>query len=367
MEASSPEVIVPRALPFYVAFLIPGSAVLGLALGGPWTWATVIWVFAITPLLDAVIGRNRWNPARAERGVPPQRRPVFDLALWLWLPVHIAVVTWGIWTAAHVPMRPSELLGLTLSVGICSGSGAINVAHELMHRAGRLEKGLAELLLLTVLYPHFAIEHLRGHHRHVATPMDPASARLGESVFAFLPRTLIGSGRSAWQIEADRISRAGRGPLGLGDRRFRYALELAALIAGIAVVTGLAGVGFFLAQSAVAFVLLEIINYVEHYGLERRQLANGKYERVTPQHSWNASQRLTNWYLFNLQRHADHHAFAARPYWLLHHIEDSPQLPAGYATMALLALVPPLWHRLMDPKAQAWRERHLGAAEATKA
>ncbi len=356
-----------RALPFYVAFLIPGSAVLGLALGGPWTWATVIWVFAITPVLDAVIGHNRRNPERTEKGVPPQRDPVFDLALWLWIPTHLGVVGWGIWKVAQTAMSPIETVGLVLSVGICSGSGAINVAHELMHRTGRFEKGLAELLLLTVLYPHFSIEHLRGHHRHVATPTDPASARLGEGLFAFLPRTLIGSLRSAWRIEVDRVSRAGRGTLALGDRRVRYATELSILVVAIAAATGLPGLLFFLAQSIVAVVLLEIINYVEHYGLERRQLANGRYERVTPQHSWNASQRLTNWYLFNLQRHADHHAFAARPYWLLHHIDDSPQLPAGYATMALLALVPPLWHRVMDPRAHAWRERLLPTPEAHQA
>lgn len=345
------------ALPFYIAYLVPASALLGLALEGAWSWATVVLVFVITPVLDTVVGLDTSNPHREPEGAPPRRDPVFDLALWLWVPTHLLVVGWALWTVAHRPLAPAEIAGLVLSVGISSGAGAINVAHELMHRRGRPERALAELLMTSTAYPHFCVEHVHGHHRWVATPVDPASARLGESVLDFLPRTLAGSLASAWRIERDRVRARGRGPLGLGDRRLRHPLILGLLLAAIWAVAGAAALAFFLAQSLVAVLLLEVINYVEHYGLERRLLPSGRYERVTPRHSWNASHRLTNRYLFNLQRHADHHDVASRPYWLLRHLPDSPQLPAGYATMCLLALVPPLWRRVMDSRVAAWRDR----------
>lgn len=345
------------ALPFFIAYLVPGSALLGLALGGAWTWSTVVLVFAITPLLDALIGLNTANPRSEPEGPPPQRDPVFDLALWLWVPTQLVIVVWGSWTVATTALAGWELAGLVLSIGISSGAGAINVAHELMHRRGRPERALAEILMTSTSYTHFCIEHVRGHHKHVATPLDSASARFGESIVAFLPRTLWGSLASAWRFESERVRSKGRGPLGLGDRRLRYPLVLAAVVAGLWIGLGAAAAVFFLAQSLVAVVLLEIINYVEHYGLERRLLPSGRYERVTPRHSWNAAHRLTNWYLFNLQRHADHHDVASRPYWLLRHVEDSPQLPAGYATMCLLAIVPPLWRAVMDPKVREWRRR----------
>jgi alkane 1-monooxygenase len=344
------------AIPFYIAYLIPLSAALALTLRGPWVWSTVILVFGITPVLDAVLGLNRSNPRSEGDGPPPARDPVFDLALWLWLPVQIALVIGGCLVVATADLARWELAGLVLSVGISSGAGAINVAHELMHRRGAAERAMSEMLMTSAVYPHFCIEHVRGHHKHVATPQDPASARAGESVYGFLLRTLGGSLASAWRIEGQRVARKGRGLLGLGDRRIRYPLLVVAVTACLGFGFGFAAAVFFVAQGVVAFVLLEIINYVEHYGLERRLLDSGRYERVTPQHSWNAAHRLTNWYLFNLQRHADHHDVASRPYWLLRHIPDSPQLPAGYASMALLALVPPLWRRVMDLKVEAWRQ-----------
>jgi len=355
------------AIPFWIAYLVPGSAALAVALGGWWSWSTVVLVFGITPVLDALLGENHRNPPTEPDGPPPQRDPVFDLALWAWVPAQLAIVGAAVWRVGTGPLDPVELAGLVLSVGISTGAGAINVAHELMHRRGKAERALAEILMTTAAYAHFCIEHVRGHHKNVATPDDPASARFGESVLAFLPRTLSGSLESAWRIETARIRAKGRGPLLLGDRRVRYPLALAAVVAGTWLAAGAAGAALFLAQAAVAVILLEIINYVEHYGLERRRLPNGRWERVTPQHSWNAAHRLTNWYLFNLQRHADHHDVASRPYWLLRHVPDSPQLPAGYATMALLALAPPLWRRVMDPRVRTWRSRNAVGEEAAAA
>jgi alkane 1-monooxygenase len=226
-----------------------------------------------------------------------------------------------------------------------------------MHRRGRLERGLAELLMTTTTYTHFCVEHVLGHHKHVATPLDPASSHLGESLYAYLPRTLLGGVRSAWRLEGQRRKNAGLSWWSLKNRQVRYPLVLALVYVGIAIFVGPIGVVFFAGQSLVAMLLLETINYIEHYGLARRELSPGRYERCLPWHSWNASQRLTNWFLLHLQRHADHHHIASRPYYALRHVDESPQLPFGYATMVLLALLPPLWCRVMDERARAWNAR----------
>ena len=207
--------------------------------------------------------------------------------------------------------------------------------------------------MTSVTYPHFCVEHVEGHHRNVGTPADPATARLGESVYRFVPRSVLGGLASAWRIERRRAARLGLRRWSWRDRRVRMGLLTAALYAAVALAFGWAGVLFFAAQSAVAVGQLEVINYLEHYGLSRREVGPGRYERVGAEHSWESAHRLTAWYLFNLPRHADHHARASRPYWNLDHSEASPQLPWGYSTVFLMALVPPLWRRVMDPRVPA--------------
>jgi alkane 1-monooxygenase len=211
------------------------------------------------------------------------------------------------------------------------------------------------VLLTSVGYPGFKVEHVRGHHLHVATPEDSSSARLDESVYAFVPRALWRNVRNAWRLEAQRLRARGHSPWSARNEMVRwYALWLL-FMAAFAATGGVRALGFFLLQGVIAAATLEVINYVEHYGLERREVAPGRYERVTHHHSWNAPQRYTNWLLFNLQRHSDHHAVARRRYQALHHHDDSPQLPAGYATMFVLALAPPLWRKVMNPRALACR------------
>lgn len=351
-------------LPFFVALLIPLSAAMALSLDGPWRWATVILVFGITPVLDAVLGLNTRNPAGPDPSPMPHRDLRFDFLLWFWATFQVAILVAFLAVTSTTALSVLEWVGLVLSIGIASGAGGINVAHELMHRRGALERGLAEVLMTSVCYPHFCVEHIRGHHKTVATPHDPATSRLGESLYRFWPRTIAGSLVSAWKLEGARVTPSGRAWTAT-DRRLRYPVVVILLLGGVTAVFGLVGLAAFVAQAAVAVLLLEAINFVEHYGLVRRELKPGRFERVTPLHSWNAGHRLTNWYLFNLQRHADHHAHANRPYWLLRHIEASPQLPAGYATMALLALVPPLWRRIMDPRVESVRSQHAELDAAT--
>lgn len=349
---------------FYLVFAIPALVVLGVTAGGWWSGAVVAFIFGAVPAFDAWLGHERRNP-KADAA----HARVFDVPMVLWVVVQITVLTWWIARAADESRGLSSLhgpmgLGLalsTLSVGLMTGGIGITVAHELMHRKSRAERGLAEVLMSCVSYTHFCIEHVYGHHRHVATPLDPASSRLGENVYRYLPRTITGGLASAWSIEAERMAKSGHGVWHPKNRMLRYAaVQLVIYTTLVLTLGGLAAL-LWAAQSVVAILLLEVINFVEHYGLARRELAPGKYERVQPRHSWNASQRVSNWLLFNLQRHSDHHFLASRPYDVLRHFDDVPQLPAGYATMVLVALVPPLWRRIMDPRVLALRDAQSAA------
>jgi alkane 1-monooxygenase len=280
-----------------------------------------------------------------------------DLGLYLWVPLQLGLVGLLAWRSSTGDLSGWEFVAAALVVGLTTGAGGINVAHELMHRSDRFSKACSEILMTSVTYTHFCVEHIWGHHRRVATPEDPASSRRGEGLILFWPRTLWGGLRSAWGIETERV-RSGRGGRGLADRRIRYPLDVLAYYGLAWFVFGELGVAAVAAQSLVAILLLETINYIEHYGLARQRLASGNYERVRPQHSWNASHRVSNWFLFNLQRHSDHHYKASRPYWKLRHYDDVPQLPFSYPTAFLVALLPPLWRSIMDPRVDAWNERN---------
>lgn len=341
-------------IPYFLSFSLPVVVGLGIALGGWWVALTPLYLFGIVPIFDILGGLDTENPEE-RKGV--NRDFLRDLPLWLWAPTQLGITAWGAYMVSQGTYSGWEIFGLTISVGLVGAGGGINVAHELMHRRGKFERALAEIMLTTLTYAHFTIEHVLGHHRRVATPEDAASSRYGESLYAFWPRSLIGSAVSAWELEGLRVKRRGAGLLHLSDRRFRQPLVTVAMYVLVFSLFGWIGVIFWAGQSAVAILMLETINYIEHYGLQRKEIAPGRYERVQPQHSWNASQRVTNWLLFNLQRHSDHHYLASRPYWQLRHYEDVPQMPYGYATMLLTAFVPSLWKRLMHPRVEAWHAR----------
>lgn len=339
-------------LPYFLSYTLPAVVGLGIVLGGWWILVAPLYLFGLVPVLDILGGFDHENP---EERKGANRDFWFDLPLWLWVPVFIGTTVWAAFNLATRDFSALETFGITINVGLIGAAAAINVGHELMHRRGKFERALAEILLTSVTYSHFCIEHILGHHRRVSTPEDPASSRFGESLYAFLPRSLFGGYISAWELEGIRVKRKGAGTLGLGDRRLRHSLMIVGMYAAVWFFFGWLGVVFWAGQSLVAMLLLETINYVEHYGLVRKEISPGKYERTQPHHSWNASQRVTNWFLFNLQRHSDHHYLASRPYWQLRHFDDVPQMPYGYATMLLISFVPSLWRKVMDPRVIAWR------------
>lgn len=345
-----------RASPHALGFLLPLALYAGVRLGGPWTLLPVIALLGVLPILDWIGGLNLENPDEDESELSVN--PWFRAITWAWVPVQCVMLLWAASVVASQQLTALELVGLTLSTGIIAGTIGITFAHELVHRPGRVELALGEILLTTTSYTHFAIEHVYGHHRRVGTPEDPATARFDESLYRFIPRCVSGSVVSAWRFEAERLARRNRGVWHPSNRMLRYAVEQVAWYAVLVWLFDGRAALFVAAQAAVAFALLETINYIEHYGLERAQIAPGRYERIAPWHSWNSSHRVSNWLLINLARHSDHHLVASKRYQVLAHVDQAPQLPAGYGTMFLAALCPPLWRRLMNPRVLAWRAQH---------
>jgi alkane 1-monooxygenase len=221
------------------------------------------------------------------------------------------------------------------------------------HKKDSLERWLSKVTLAQTFYGHFFIEHNRGHHVRVATPEDPASARFGESFYHFLPRTVLGSLRSAWELERERLARLGSSPWTRRNDILNAWVMTLALYAVLVAVFGPVVLPFLVIQSVLGFALLEVVNYLEHYGLLRQKREDGRYERTRPEHSWNSNSVASNVLLYHLQRHSDHHANPIRRYQALRHVDDAPQLPTGYAGMIVLALVPPLWRRVMDERVLA--------------
>jgi alkane 1-monooxygenase len=334
--------------------------VIGFALGQ--NWLTVIVAFVALPLADWAVGQDRRNPTPADEARWADGREG-SATLYAYVPVQVGMILWAAAVFAGGELSAAQSLGLLLSVGVVTGGQGITIAHELGHRRSAVDRGLAQLLLTTVCYGHFYIEHNRGHHARVATPDDPATARLGESLYGFVPRAIAGSLVSAWRLETLRLRRRDEACFSRHNQMLWFFAVPALFTLALALAWGPQAALFFIGQAVVAIVLLEAINYVEHYGLVRH-VAGGALEHVTPRHSWNSSQRLSNACLINLQRHADHHAAPTRPYPLLRHHDDSPQLPTGYPGMVMLALLPPLWFSVMNPRvAGLRRQARAGTAQ----
>lgn len=342
-------------LVFVVPALMPAAAWLGLATGRPdlMAWFPLFFLFVMLPAADHALGHDPAN-------VPPERerevalRPWFKALTLACLPVQLALLAWSAHWFASAGFGPAGLAGWLLSQGVVGGILAINTAHELIHKDGRLEPAVGGLLLASVGYHGFKIEHVRGHHVHVSTPEDASSARFGQSLWHFLPRALWRNTLNAWRLEAVRLRGLGLPALHWRNEMIGWTAAWLVMAGAMAAWLGPVGLFFFLLQGLFAAGSLEIINYIEHYGLERRRGADGRYERTTHLHSWNSDYALSNLLLFQLQRHSDHHAFPKRRYAILRHHADSPQLPGGYAAMFVLALVPPLWRRVVDPRVRAF-------------
>ncbi|WP_152205105.1 alkane 1-monooxygenase [Marinobacter changyiensis] len=316
-------------------------------------WGVPVVVFGIIPVLDKLLGQDSLNPDE-QADVPQMNSERFYQVMTLgWVAGFVVLLIWGLQVLASGIFSLPGAIGWTFSIGIVGGLG-INVAHELIHKDGKLETRAGGFLLALVCYGGFRVEHLRGHHVHVSTPDDASSSRYNQPLYNFLPRAYARNFINAWRLEARKLERKGLPALHWRNELIWWYSISAVALALCTLVFGWLGVAYFLGQSFIAVTLLEIVNYLEHYGLHRRMLENGRYERTGPEHSWNSNYFLTNVFLFHLQRHSDHHAHARRRYQVLRHHEIAPQLPAGYSTMIVLALFPPLWKKVMNPRVEAY-------------
>lgn len=346
------------ALPYWVSFLLI-PLIWATAFAGGW-WVLLIplstwWAFAV---LDRLTGLNLQN---ADPETPDDALHWYILLTKLWVPVQFLTLFGLIWYATHSDHLSSlSKIGLFFGMGVISGTIGINYSHELMHQTSRSERWLGDILLAMVLYSHFRSEHLLVHHRHVGTPRDPVTARYNEGFHRFYPRVLWQCLISAFRAERDKLARKDRPWTDRSNPFWRYWALQTGMLTLAALIGGWPGLALFLLQAGVAIWQLELVNYVEHYGLTRKHLGHGKYEHVLPRHSWNASQKASNWLLINLQRHSDHHYKPNRRFPLLqnHAQEDAPQLPYGYPVMTVAAMIPPLWRRVMNPRVRAWRRHY---------
>jgi alkane 1-monooxygenase len=331
-----------RALKYAIPFVFLATAPFGFLLGGAWSFLTV----AVLPVamlgLDQALGSERELTSDAGG-------PTYRVLPWAYIGLQIAVVVWAAAAVADVATTFVEALGLTLSVGVTAGVFGILAAHEMVHSPRAWERGLGLTLLASVGYMHFRIAHIHGHHARGATFDDPATARRGENVYAFIVRSVAGQFREAWEFEAARLRRRRRAVFGPANRVLLYVAVESAILIGLSLLSP-RSLAFWLAQAMLAIVLLELFNYIAHYGLQRRRRPTGGFERIAPRHSWNSLRRMNNCSLFNMGRHSDHHRRPSCEYQRLEAEPDAPQLPFGYAGAILCALAPPLWRSIMDPK-----------------
>jgi alkane 1-monooxygenase len=346
------------ALPFWVSFLLIPLVWIGALRGG---WAVLllpICTWYLFAAIDRITGLNTENP---DPQTPDKDLFWYKILTPLWVPAQIATLFGVIWYASHTEHLSSlEKFGLFIGMGVLTGTIGINYSHELMHQKSRGERWLADILLASVLYSHFRSEHLLVHHRYVGTPRDPVTARYNEGFHRFYPRVLRESLQSSFRAERDKLARKNLPWTARANPFWRYWTLQALMLATALIVGGPSGLLLFLIQAGTAIWQLELTNYVEHYGLTRKHLGDGKYEHVYPRHSWNAAHKATNWLLINLQRHSDHHYKPDRRFPLLQTYDETeaPQLPHGYPIMTFAAMIPPLWRRIMNPRVREWRRTY---------
>jgi alkane 1-monooxygenase len=355
LEAADPDVVPAtwrdgKRYAWMLGLIVPSLPLIAWALvsltgvGAFWFIGPVV-VFGLIPIFDQLVGTDAQN---APEGVIKwlEQDRYYRWVTFAFLPLQYGGLVVACWLWTNGDLSTLDSIGLAITTAMVAGI-AINTAHELGHKRAGLERWLSKVALAQSAYGHFFIEHNRGHHVRVATPEDPASSRLGESFYAFLPRTVVGSLTSSWELEKARLSRLDSSPWTLRNDILNAWLMTVVLFGVLTAVFGLGVLPYLLLQ-ALGFALLEVVNYLEHYGLLRQKREDGRYERAQPEHSWNSNNVASNVLLYHLQRHSDHHANPVRRYQALRHFDEAPELPTGYAGMIVLALVPPLWRRVMD-------------------
>ena len=341
-----------KSLKYLAAYTIPVSAYMGIGLGGYWTFLTPVYAFALIPLLEMLLSRDPENLTESEREAKGVN-PIFDLMLYLNIPIVFTLI----WILGAKLTSESfevyEYVGFAFSLGIVLGTNGINVAHELGHRQSTPERFLGKLLLLPSLYMHFYIEHNFGHHLHAATPEDPATAKYNQSVYSFWFTSVFRQYINAWKIQRNLLTTKGLSFFSMQNDMFWYLVIQGVYMVVLYLLFGAFPALILILSGIIGFLMLETVNYIEHYGLLRRKTPSGRYERVQEIHSWNSNHVMGRIVLYELTRHSDHHYKSSKKYQLLDYHQSSPDMPFGYPTSMVLSLFPPLWFRIMNPRVPA--------------
>ena len=337
-----------KDLKYLAAYTIPLACVISFMSNGVLTYSAVIYAFVVIPVMELIVGEDNVNLNEEDiksRGV----NKVFDIMLYLNVPIVYSMIFWGFYIVANNNYTVFEIIGITLSGGVLLATNAINVAHELGHRSSLFEKTLSKTLLLPCLYMHFFIEHNFGHHIKVATPDDGATAKYNQSVYSFWFTSTTKQYGDAWKKQMELLKMKKLSFFSIKNDMLWYHIIQPAYLLTVFVLFSAKALVFAIIVGVIAFLFLECINYIEHYGLLRNKNASGRYERVQSHHSWNSNHNIGRIVLYELTRHSDHHFKSAKKYQILKSYEESPQLPFGYPASILLSFVPPLWFKIMNP------------------
>jgi len=337
-----------KDLKYLLAYTVPLAALIGFWYKGIWSYTAVIYAFGLIPLIESMVKPGRGTYTEEEKR-SRLSDGFFDWMLYLNIPMVFGMLYFGIHTLVYSSLATYEVIGLVISLGIVMGTNGINVAHELGHRQTVVERMLSKLLLIPSLNMHFYMEHNFGHHQHVATLEDPATAKRGQVVYAFWITSILGQYISAWRIQLKQLEIHKKSFFSVYNDMLFYVLIQLGYLAGAYLLMGSRGLWFVFICAVVALLLLESINYIEHYGLLRNKV-DGRYERVRTIHSWNSNHVIGRMVLYELTRHSDHHYRTSKKYQVLENKDESPQLPFGYTTSMVLAMIPPLWFKIMNPR-----------------
>jgi alkane 1-monooxygenase len=351
-----------KSLKYWTIMSGPLVAIISIMGSGITAWLLPIYAFIFIPIAELFLPASTENMDEMEEEVA-LADPLYDWVVYLMVPLQYVMMGLFLYNVSFLNNSGWESVGKTFSMGIACGILGINVAHELGHRIKPYERLMSKMLLLTSMYMHFYIEHNRGHHKNVATPLDPATSRYGEILYIFWFRSVVQSYISAWEIEAKMLKKEGKKVWSLQNEMIQFQLIQIAFTVLILFVFGLKGMFAFLAAATIGFLLLECVNYIEHYGLVRKKSGQESYEKVLPAHSWNSNHTIGRLLLFELSRHSDHHYKASRKYQVLRHFDNSPQMPTGYPGMIVLSLFPPIWFFVMHKTIREYRENHPDLAK----
>lgn len=337
-----------KDLKYLFAYTLPIAAYFSFQSTGIWTFSTVFYTFLVIPILDVMVGERADN-LTAEDVSDKSTKRLFDVLLYLNLPLVFGLLYLVLTKIQTTDYTVLEYTGLALSAGILLASNGINVAHELGHRKSYVDRFISKCLYMPCLYMHFYIEHNFGHHVNVATPEDGATARYGQTLYSFWFSSVTSQYLSAWKLQLKLLKRQGRHFLSLQNDMLWYHIIQPAYLLGVGLWFSSNVMFFAMFVGVIAFLFLECINYVEHYGLRRCRQSSGRYERVQPFHSWNSNFNVGRIALYELTRHSDHHFKSTKKYQTLNSHAESPTLPMGYPASILMSLCPPLWFRVMNP------------------